>query len=239
MCPPYFFSSQKSRRVTAGIVINYHYHTLITSGFVKLSHSIFSAIISQNKWMKNVFYFPQTLQQWIPLVSFPFFDWRCSSVKLCHLIRLHINLYYRQHFTACKLLQDSHVDAGDENPERGNWSNKKEYFLSMVGYAIGLGNIWRFPYVAYKNGGGNYLASVFRISPLTYLMNIMKTIFYPWQQVHFLFLISWCWFWLEPLFSSWKMPSVSSAAKALSTCGKQCHYCGVSLNQWDQISNIT
>uniref|UniRef100_A0A4W6FTC4 Solute carrier family 6 member 14 n=1 Tax=Lates calcarifer TaxID=8187 RepID=A0A4W6FTC4_LATCA len=51
MCPPYFFSSQKSRRVTAGI--------------------------------------------------------------------------------------DSHVDAGDENPERGNWSNKKEYFLSMVGYAIG------------------------------------------------------------------------------------------------------
>ncbi len=51
------------------------------------------------------------------------------------------------------------MDEGDENTERGNWASKREYILSTIGYAVGLGNIWRFPYLAYKNGGGKYVAS--------------------------------------------------------------------------------
>ncbi|MEE6478100.1 hypothetical protein FKM82_011737 [Ascaphus truei] len=45
---------------------------------------------------------------------------------------------------------------GTEMKERGQWGNKVEFVLSVAGEIIGLGNVWRFPYLCYKNGGGKY-----------------------------------------------------------------------------------
>lgn len=40
--------------------------------------------------------------------------------------------------------------------ERSQWGTRAGFIMAAVGSAVGLGNIWRFPYVAYENGGGAF-----------------------------------------------------------------------------------
>lgn len=41
-------------------------------------------------------------------------------------------------------------DAGD----RETWAKKAEFLLAIIGFSVDLGNVWRFPNICYKNGGG-------------------------------------------------------------------------------------
>jgi NSS family neurotransmitter:Na+ symporter len=69
--------------------------------------------------------------------------------------------------TAGSRMAESVTQAGSRTSQHGQWSSRLAFILAVTGSAVGLGNIWKFPYMAGENGGGAfvlvYLVCVFAI----------------------------------------------------------------------------
>ena len=58
------------------------------------------------------------------------------------------------------MAEDKPVEHGPSGTKRGvhgAWSSRWTFVLAATGSAVGLGNIWKFPYIAGENGGGAFV----------------------------------------------------------------------------------
>ncbi|CAH2283389.1 sodium-dependent neutral amino acid transporter B(0)AT1 [Pelobates cultripes] len=82
----------------------------------------------------------------------------------------------------------------EEANERPKWDNKAQYMLTCIGFCVGLGNVWRFPYLCQSHGGGAFMIPflillVFEGIPLLYLefaigQRLRKGSVGVWSSIH-------------------------------------------------------
>jgi len=56
-----------------------------------------------------------------------------------------------------KTMLSNQAGDGKRSSLHGHWSSRMAFILAVTGSAVGLGNIWKFPYIAGQNGGGAFV----------------------------------------------------------------------------------
>lgn len=73
--------------------------------------------------------------------------------------------------------EQTQVDEPKEITERPKWDNKVQYLLTCIGFAVGLGNVWRFPYLCQTYGGGKSISFTVCFLMLTHKVKLDKYLY--------------------------------------------------------------
>lgn len=78
------------------------------------------------------------------------FDARGSKTRR----RQKMNTNEKNELHAAIIVPKGSAQGPKQMEDRGHWGTKAEFILTVMGAIIGPGNVWRFPYLCYRNGGG-------------------------------------------------------------------------------------